>query len=157
MMVEGVDAQDVELHFSLDMRYVGQSHELAVPFTWAAAERIVADFHAAHNGRFGYQRLEAGVEIVTVRVTAVAPVTPPQLTPRPPGPASAADALIGEKTVWFNQQPHPTSLYDREKLRPGHKFTGPAIVFQYDTTTVIPPEWETAVDAYGNLLLTIRQ
>jgi N-methylhydantoinase A len=61
---------------------------------------------------------------------------------------------MGEKSVWFNQQPMPTKLYDRAKLQAGHRFAGPAIVFQYDTTTVIPPEWETAVDAFGNLLLT---
>jgi N-methylhydantoinase A len=69
----------------------------------------------------------------------------------------ASTALIGEKTVWFNQKPMPTKLYDRAKLQPGHRFVGPAIVFQYDTTTVIPPEWETAVDVFGNLSLTYQR
>ncbi|MBE2201061.1 MAG: hypothetical protein IAE79_20780, partial [Anaerolinea sp.] len=43
---------------------------------------------------------------------------------------------------------------DRDKLRPGNQFHGPAIIFQYDTTNVIPPGWETAVDAYNNLVIT---
>jgi N-methylhydantoinase A len=51
----------------------------------------------------------------------------------------------------------PTKFYDRAKLQPGHRFVGPAIVFQYDTTTVIPPEWETAVDVFGNLSLTYQR
>jgi N-methylhydantoinase A len=61
---------------------------------------------------------------------------------------------VGEKEVWFNQQPVLTRLYDRAKLRPGHQFPGPAVIFQYDTTIVVPPAWGTAVDGYGNLLLT---
>ena len=56
--------------------------------------------------------------------------------------------------VWFGEQPVPTALYERSRLRPGHHFTGPAVVFQYDTTTVIPPGWQALVDQYGNLLLT---
>jgi N-methylhydantoinase A/oxoprolinase/acetone carboxylase beta subunit len=69
----------------------------------------------------------------------------------------ASTALIGQKTGRFNQQPMSTKLYDRAKLQSGHRFTGPAVVFQYDTTTVIPPEWETAVDPFGNLILTHQQ
>jgi N-methylhydantoinase A len=90
-----------------------------------------------------------------VRLTAVAPITPPQLPQQPIATTEASTALIGEKTVWFNQQPMPAKLYDRTKLQSGHQFTGPASVFQYDTTTVITPEWETAVDPFGNLILTL--
>ena len=95
------------------------------------------------------------MEIVTLRVTAVAPVEPPQIVPEASGSPDAAAAMIGQKQVWFRQRPLPTTLYDREKLHPGHQFQGPAIVFQYDTTLVISPGWETAVDSYQNLILTI--
>jgi N-methylhydantoinase A len=156
MAAEGYTNEDVNLRFSIDMRYVGQSHELKVSFSWSDTKRIVSDFHAAHENRFGYQQPEADVEIVNVRVTAVAPVTPPPISKHPLTHTSAEEACIGEKSVWFNQQPYPTKLYERNKLLPGHTFSGPAIVFQYDTTTVIPPEWKTAVDPYGNLVLTIN-
>ena len=153
---EGYAKEDVALHFSLDMRYGGQSHELNVPFTWAKTEQIVADFHAAHETRFGYQQGNAEVEVVNLRITAVAPTTPPQISPQPRTASPADEACIGEKEVWFNQRPHTTQLYSRDQLRPGHEFKGPAIVFQYDTTTVIPPTWKTAVDPYGNLILTTQ-
>ncbi|PID86609.1 MAG: 5-oxoprolinase [Chloroflexi bacterium] len=153
MAAEGYGKEAVDLKFSLDMRYLGQSHELKVPFTWETAAQLEAAFHTAHNSRYGYQQLEAGIEVVNVRVTAVAPVTPPPITKQPRTHTSAETACIGEKAVWFNQQPYPTKLYRRDKLQPGHKFTGPAIVFQYDTTIVIPMGWKTAVDEYGNLLL----
>jgi N-methylhydantoinase A len=91
-----------------------------------------------------------------MRITAVAPVNPPEISKQPLTHTSATDACLGEKQVWFNQSPHPTKLYERDKLLPGHTFSGPAIVFQYDTTVVITPEWKTAVDAYGNLILTIN-
>jgi N-methylhydantoinase A len=154
MAAEGYALEQIELRFSLDMRYVGQSHELTTPVNWEHTADIVADFHAAHEGRFGYRQEKAGVEVVNVRVTAVVPITPLSLTRQPFSQTSAHDACLGEKTVWFNQRPYATNLYERDKLLPGHTFSGPAIVFQYDTTSVIPPEWKTAVDPYGNLVLT---
>ncbi|MFL5690801.1 MAG: hypothetical protein ACJ795_03275, partial [Ktedonobacteraceae bacterium] len=47
---------------------------------------------------------------------------------------------------------HDTPVYEREKLVPGVTVKGPAIVTQYDTTTVLPPEWQARVDALGNLI-----
>jgi N-methylhydantoinase A len=157
MAAEGHDPETITLQHSLDMRYVGQSHELTIPLPSPFASRsspIASLLHTAHEARYGYQQPQAEVEIVNVRLTAVAPITPPPLPQHPTATTDAGTALMGEKSVWFNQQPMPTKLYDRAKLQAGHRFAGPAIVFQYDTTTVIPPEWETAVDAFGNLLLT---
>ncbi len=155
MAAEGHEESSVMLSYRLDMRYQGQSHELTVP--WVSGETAVTErFHSAHQLRYGY-RLPEGemMEIVTLRVTAVAPVEPPQIVPEASGSPDAAAAMIGQKQVWFRQRPLPTTLYDREKLHPGHQFQGPAIVFQYDTTLVISPGWETAVDSYQNLILTI--
>jgi N-methylhydantoinase A len=136
------------------MRYVGQSHELTITLSPAPLPPLSALLHAAHEARYGYQQPHAEVEIVNVRLTAVAPITPPQLPQQSPATTDADTAIIGEKTVWFNQHPMMAKLYDRTRLRSGHHFNGPAIVFQYDTTTVIPPAWETAVDPFGNLILT---
>ncbi len=154
MVAEGHEEASLALSYRLDMRYKGQSHELTVP--WVDGETAVTErFHAAHQLRYGY-RLPAGemMEIVTLRVTAVAPVDSPEIPQEPIGPLDASVAVVGQKSVWFKQQPQNTMLYDREKLRPGHQFGGPAIVFQYDTTLVIPPGWQTAVDSSHNLILT---
>ena len=154
MVAEGHAEASLTLSYRLDMRYKGQSHELTVP--WGSGETAVTErFHAAHQLRYGY-RLPDGemMEIVTLRVTAVAPVDPPEIPQESVGSPDASVAMIGQKQVWFKQQPHNSVLYDRDKLRPGHQFRGPAIVFQYDTTLVIPPGWETAVDQFHNLILT---
>jgi N-methylhydantoinase A len=93
---------------------------------------------------------------VTLRVTVVAPAVPPPIPQESAGPADASGAVVGQKQVWFKQQPQTATLYERAKLRPGNQFSGPAIVFQYDTTVVIPPDWETAVDSGANLVITWR-
>ena len=156
METEGHRSQDITLHRALDMRYVGQSHELTVSYLGESLESTLTElFHIKHNRRYGYQQTTAIVEIVNLRLTAVAPVTSPHLTKYSPSlTADATEAQIGQKIVWFDQQPWTTPLYERAKLRSGHQWQGPAIIFQYDTTTVIPPNWQATVDPYGNLILT---
>ena len=155
MVEEGFAADVVTFQHYLDMRYKGQSHELKIPFALELSiEEVVQCFHEAHQTRYGYAQLDEPIEVVTVRLTAVSPVTPPALPKRPLQDKPITDAIIGEKEVWFNEQPMLTKLMQREKLQPGNEFVGPAILFQYDTTIVITPEWKTAVDEYGNLILT---
>lgn len=154
MAAEGYTA--VSLHYALDMRYRGQSHELTISVDLEADVDLVARFHAAHEARYGYDQPQAGVEIVTARVTAVAAVSVPELPTAELGAADAAAAVIGSKPVWFAGQPQPTRLLDRALLRPGMVFAGPAVVVQYDTTIVVPPGWETAVDRHLNLIGTFR-
>lgn len=151
MAGEGFTATKLALHTSLDMRYLGQSHELTIP---AGADGLLLDekFHLAHERRYGYARRESLVEVVTVRVTAVAPAVPPVIPAQPLENADPMPAWLGEKPVWFGQRPLPTKMFDRDKLRPGNRFTGPAVIFQYDTTNVIPPGWQVTVDAYKNIL-----
>jgi N-methylhydantoinase A len=69
-------------------------------------------------------------------------------------------ARVGYKPVHFAERdaPHaarpvPTALYDRARLEPGNMVVGPAVLFQLDTTTVIPPDWSATVDGWGNLLV----
>jgi N-methylhydantoinase A len=154
MLAEGHQAAALTFQHSLDMRYVGQSHELTIPCNGSEAQRAVDErFHRQHLSRYGYQQPREAVEIVNMRLAVTAPVTVPELSPEALETASADDARVGEKQVYFNQRPVATDLYERAKLRPGNKIDGPAIIFQYDTTTVLPPDWEATVDPFNNLIL----
>ena len=155
MTAEGHAAAGVSLQAGLDMRYAGQSHELTIPFSleFEDGNGVAEAFHTAHESRFGYRRDEVVLEIVTLRLTAVVAQRVPQLTRQELGKADAGTAVIGQKQVWFDRRPQQTNLLDRARLQAGMRFVGPAVVAQYDTTTVIPPGWEMAVDPYGNLLL----
>jgi N-methylhydantoinase A len=140
----------VELRPSLDMRYLGQSHELTVPY---APGSVPARFHQAHAEHYGFQQPGATVEIVTLRLQAVALTDPPLLPPIGTVAATSAPASVGQRTAWFGGEPHPALLYHRNHLHAGHHFAGPAVIVQYDTTTVIPPRWAARVDGAGNLIL----
>ena len=150
MAQEGHDRDHLTFEPALDMRYVGQSHELTVPY---AREGFNQVFHAAHERRFGYQRPSSPLEIVNIRLKAAAN-TPPLQLDQPPAAAAPDEPLsIGRKQVWFGGAPHQTALYRRDQLSPGQTIPGPAVIFQYDTTTVIPPTWQATLDTYVNLLI----
>ena len=154
MAAEGHDAAALTLRRALDLRYVGQSHELAVAVGLGdGAAEIAAAFHAAHAARYGYARPEAAVELVTLRLSAVAAHTPPSLPHEVAGAADAGAARVGRAGVWFADGVHDTILYERDRLRAGQRFDGPAVVYQYDTTTLVAPGWSAWVDERLNLIV----
>ena len=63
----------------------------------------------------------------------------------PEGP-DAAGAETGRHPVFFDGQFMTTSIYDRDRLRPGNRIPGPAVVTQRDSTTVVHPGHEGEVD-----------
>jgi N-methylhydantoinase A len=152
LIAEGVTAADVSLSQALDMRYVGQSHELTVPMV--DGQDVVQAFHDAHGQRFGHQHPEEPVEIVNVRIIARGALTKPHFPRARPGGAGAATARIGSKPVFFGPKSATRApLYTRERMQAGHVVVGPAVIFQMDTTTVIPPDWKAQVDPYGMLVI----
>ena len=139
---------DPALHRQLDVRYHGQSFELRVD-----AEDWREGFHRAHARRYGYERRDWVVEVVTVRTVAELPG--PRLAVKPLDRASAPLAP-GSTTVWSAVGPREVASAWREELRPGHTLTGPAIVLEYSGTTWVPDGWELTVAAHGSLRLTPR-
>ena len=142
----------------LDMRYRGQSYELTVPLPLpvdaAALSDAEAAFHAAHAQRYGYAMPDETVEAVTLRVRGVGPGANPQLPRFEHVGPDATGAHIGDKPVWFDDTGAvATPCYDRARLQPGNRFAGPAVIVQFDTTTVVAPGWSARVDAMGNVWL----
>jgi N-methylhydantoinase A len=70
-----------------------------------------------------------------------------------------AEAKTGERRIYFGKE-HGTlncQIYTRDPLEPGHKISGPAVIEQLDTTTVIHPEQEGTVDNYRNIIIKETQ
>lgn len=149
MTSEGYAPAGLQFQPQVDMRYRGQAHELTVDF----GPELAARFHQAHQQRYGYHRPEAAIELVTIRLTVTSAQTPPPLPQYPAGAMDPSLAIVGTKTVWFGGRPLPTTLYRREWLPAGQQLLGPAIIFQYDTTTVVPAGWQATVDPFHNLVL----
>jgi len=159
MRAEGVPPSGVSVAYSADMRYVGQAYELEVPIAVpVAAQRmgeILATFHAVHERVYGYARAQQPVEFVNFRAVHTYPLPRPVVTPAARATGTLEDARLGERRAYFGGFV-PTAIYERARLPLGARLTGPAIVEQSDTTTVIPPGVTALVDEAGNLRLRRR-
>jgi N-methylhydantoinase A len=149
---EGFDAERAIPQRRLDLRYEGQSYELPVPFTADFPEA----FHHEHEKAYGYAHRERPLEIVNLRLRLAIPTPKPQLRARRAGRPDPARARMKTKPVWFSGRFHSANLYDRERLEAGNRFVGPAVVVEYSSTTVVPPDFVCKVDERFNLVLKRR-
>ncbi len=136
----------------LEVRYAGQSYELLVPFT----PRFRIEFERLHEKVYGYAHAGKPLEVVNLRLRLTVPIAG-RKTPRPSGVGTArrvGNTILKEKNVWFGHRFHRTPLYDRDRLSPGIRLNGPALVAEYSSTTVLPPGFQCRVDREGNLVLT---
>ncbi len=160
LRAEGFEDDDMALIPSVDMRYEGQSYELRILACLdQEIQELVHSFHREHRQRFSYANEDEPVEIVNLRVKSVSRTPEFEFSYQEPGSLDPRAAQVGYKPVYFadREPPHParpfpTALYERDRLEPGNMVVGPAILFQLDTTTVIPPDWAATVDGRGNLV-----
>src|SRR5579875_1191437 len=165
LQAEGFPPERIELRYFLDMRYAGQGYENpvpvdAVPMTREELARYRARFDDIHKLCHGHAAPGQPVEVVNYRIEALGLVPPVELATigRAAG-QPAAEAQVGERPALFtalSAQPVPVPVYAREALRAGHRLEGPAIIEQYDATTVVCPGQDLEVDSYGNLVITAR-
>jgi N-methylhydantoinase A len=162
---EGIAADGARFERELDVRYTGQGYELRVPLDGLGANGLTDDDMRAARDRFddrhaqihGHAAKDRSLEIVSYRVRLR--VTVPKYQPVPAAEVVAmpapADAVKGRRTVYFEAETGTeTTLYERDRLPVGAMLDGPAIVEQFDSTTVVPAGWKAAVDGFGNLILS---
>jgi N-methylhydantoinase A len=142
----------LELERTLDVRYCGQGYELNVPY----GEGFIGAFHDAHERRYGYADPSRATEVVNVRLRAVAAAASVALPRGDIESDDASAAMIGSQPMVSDGEEHDAALIDRELLRPGNRFEGPALVIEYSTTTVVPPGFMAHVDEWFNLILERR-
>lgn len=157
---EGVAAADRRLKRTADLRYHGQNYELAIdvpdgPITPATVTALAEGFAAAHKRLYGFVAEGEAVQLVTYRVEAVGLVPKAAFRPEPDAGPDASHAVIGSREVWFPEAGGfvVCPIYDRDKLKSGNRFAGPAIVEQMDSTTVLLPGMTATVEPYLNLIL----
>jgi N-methylhydantoinase A/oxoprolinase/acetone carboxylase beta subunit len=153
---DGADAADIVTESYLDCRYVGQGYELRIAVGEEGVTEATLDaFHRAHEAEYGHAFSDP-IEIVNLRVTASG--HRPKLTRVETTAGTLDDALLDERDVVWpvagEMKTLPTKQLDRSKLPIGTPVQGPAIVFQLDTTVVVPPNWSLTAHAEGPLVLS---
>ena len=153
----------IEVQRAADMRYVGQEHAVTVELPielFQAEDRdgIKQRFDAVHATRYGYSAPGEKAEIVSLRSAVTGVMRKPlperivQGEARPP-----AEAARGTRPVYFAEAGGyvETPTYDRGKLLAGNRMTGPALIEEHASTTVVHPGDAVEVDAFGNLVIDI--
>jgi N-methylhydantoinase A len=148
--------QAIRVQRALEMRYLGQNHELDVALDMESFDAVTTPalwqaFHKAHAARYGFAIPGEGVEIVTFKCTAVAAIDKPEFARLPEAEAPAAPRE--RRRVAFDDGWHDIPVYDRADLRAGHAIAGPAVVEEAASVTPMRPGQSLTVDAYGNLHL----
>ena len=153
-----VEQSDRSVGYSVDLRYEQQGFEVTidVPAELAAKSgpinEILDRFHATHQRLYGV-RFHVPVELVALRAIAIGATPNVEEALPEQSQADLAKALIETRPGYFGGAWVDTPNYDRTKLAIGTKITGPAIIRQYDTTTVLLPKHTAEVDSHGNLLI----
>jgi len=145
---------------ALDMRFVLQNFELAIPIPQGnsppRADWLRRAFLDAHQRKYGHHDPTAAIEIVNVRVTArKAGAQPPDqtLSVRHVHPPLASAVT---RPVWFSaDRPVDVPFIERSGLVPGTTLEGPLVVTQFDATTLVPPCSRLCVEADGNIVIGI--
>ncbi|MGO4211237.1 hydantoinase/oxoprolinase family protein [Terriglobus sp. 2YAB30_2] len=140
-----------EAEHSIDLRYVGQGYELNVPYGTSHLE----EFHSLHRKRYGYASAETPVEVVNVRVRVTVRTTPVDLPKSELIAGDGSQAVLRTRPIYFDGAWRESKVYQREQLRSGDRFAGPALIAEYSSTTVVPPGCIAEVDAFGNLVIEV--
>lgn len=143
---------------SVDARYRGQGYELNV----LLSRKLIAEFHAAHGQRYGYSHPGREIELVTLRLRGIvkspqariaaagrSPRTMPDVSPHPN--RSGKTSIAENQQVIFGGRQTRTRIYERDQLKIGVPYAGPAVIAEYSATTVVPPGARFRLDRAGNL------
>jgi N-methylhydantoinase A len=158
--LEGIPGEARQITRTVDMRYAGQNYELPValpdgPFDAGTLALLAEGFAAEHRRMYGFVAEGEPVQLVTFRIEATGLVRKASLTAKPLGGADPEPAREGSRDVWLPESGGfvAAPVYARDRLSPGNRIAGPAIVEQMDSTTLVLPGMGARVDGYDNLIL----
>lgn len=154
---DGVPPERHHHRFLGDLRYIGQFHEILVelPSNMSRsfdAAALSADFHRAHEAQYGHADPKAPVEIVNLRIEATGKLDTPDLSQSESVPVTPAQPARFRKAVMaWNASAFGVAVHERAKLAAGQRVSGPAIITQIDSTTIVLEGQQVLVDRLGVL------
>jgi N-methylhydantoinase A len=157
---DGFAEDRIRIERGLDLRYAGQGYEITLPcpdgaITAAGLAGLRRSFDAQHRSMFGHSAPEEPVEVVSYRVRGVGLVPPVELPRFKRDDTTLADARRETRKVRLDGRTIDCPVYQREKLDVGLVVEGPAVLDQFDCTTVLCPGQVARVDEWKNLIVTM--
>lgn len=164
LLSEGVKRDRASLLRFLDMRYVGQHHEVTVeiPNDCVLNEEHINEiaqiFHEAHNRLYTYSTPEIPLEIINLRVTAVGHVDKTGIYEKPLEGTDPIDAYKNTRKIYFEEYGGfvDTPVFNRDKLKPGNIISGPAAIEERITTAIVHPNWIARLDGFENIIMEVK-
>ena len=164
LTAEHVEPEGQRLFFSVDLRYVGQHHEVNVPLSGeeievACLKAVATRFHSKHDQLYGYSVPETPLELVTLRVAAVGETDKPRLPQLERQAPDSTHGLLGRRRIYLPERREfeEVPVYNGDLLTFGNRVVGPALVEQATTTVFVPTEWEVVCDPLGSFIMFQQQ
>jgi len=157
---EGIEKKNIKFIRYGNFRYKNQEHTTEVKLSDGKVSDkqiglIEDEFHKTYEHEYTY-RLDMPVELVGIHVVATTEVGKLTMKEMPNQKNDESEARKGKREVDYALDGiHQAVLYDGEKLMPGMKFIGPAIIEDSGATTVIHPGNKVYIDGYTNIHIEI--
>ncbi len=160
MRADGVRGANILISHALDLRYVGQGYELEVAYPNGRFDRqrmllVERRFHELHQSRYGFSAPEEPTEVVNVKMACIGQVPRPELKVAQSQTREEECAPKNVRNVYLKGGLRRTPVYDRSRLKPGISLSGPAIIEQKDSTTLLLPGDQARIDGYRNVVVTV--
>ncbi|KAF7289919.1 hypothetical protein MIND_01366800 [Mycena indigotica] len=158
---QGVPKERQKYSFEADMRYSGQALNLSVGFGLSELETdgllvLKREFTSLHNSLFTYT-LDLGVEVINLRGRAeevTEEIILPQLERGSSDGQPDSKAFVGTTNIYWNGKFYVDApILERSKLKDGNKISGPAIITEMDSSSIVMPDHRAEIDCFGNILM----
>ena len=156
---EGVARSDQSTVYQVDLRYAGQGMRLTLEvspeeFETGGLEELGNRFDAMHEQLFTFA-LDTERELYTLRALVQGRESAAEAQVLASGNGDPSAAKYAQSKVYYDGQHHDAIIFDRALLKAGDRVSGPAIVTEMDSTTLVLPGCTGEVDPVGNLLIRL--
>lgn len=165
LVEEGVDKENISFYPIIDLRYVGQYHEVQLECGWNDVmnlnlENIFEAFHKEHNRQFGYSLKDEGteMELINVRLRVVGKTERPKFLSETIKPVPAESAIKEHREVYIPEinQMKKVPVYDGDKSIFGAQIKGPCVIEKITTSVFVSEDYDFLVDDYGSFIVYER-
>ena len=155
MRADGFRDSDVSFQRFIDLRYLGQSYEISVPFRPGRGgyKAVYEAFHREHEKLYSYRHRDRAVEIVTIRLKTVGVTEKVEFKKNREQRCPSKNAAIKMQVLHTKDRPLQCVVYERSRLRAGTTLAGPALVIDPESTTFLPPGYAARLDPLFNLII----